>query len=169
MCSVLVVIANVLAHQPFEMPFIQYDHLIQQISSTGAYPAFGDPILPWTAEAGSLRCDAKALHCFDNFLIKICGTIKDQITGHRLVRECLSQLLRYPLTRWVPGYIGVQDAAAVVRDDKEAMQHAKGERWDSEEIHRGDDFAVVVQEDFPLFRRFRVPRSFSHPPQNCSL
>jgi hypothetical protein len=28
---------------------------------------------------------------------------------------------------------------------------------------------VVIQECFPLFRRFRVPRSFSHPPKNCSL
>jgi len=117
---------DVLAHQPFEMPFIPYDHVIQQVSSTVTNPAFGDSILPWTAEAGSLRCDAKALHCFDNFLIKICGPIKDQVTGYRLVRECLSQLLRYPLTRWVPGYIEVQDAASVVRDDKEAIQHAKG-------------------------------------------
>ena len=100
--------------------------MIQQVSSTVTNPAFGDSILPWTAEAGSLRCDAEALHCFDNFLIKIGGTIKDQVTGYRLVRECLSQLLRYPLTRWVPGYIEVQDAASVVRDDKEAIQHTKG-------------------------------------------
>jgi hypothetical protein len=28
----------------------------------------------------------------------------------------------------VPGYIEVQDAAAIVRDDKEAIQHAKGQR-----------------------------------------
>ena len=89
MCSVLVVIADVLAHQPFEMPFIPYDHVIQQVSSTVTNPAFGDSILPWIAEAGSLRCDAKALYCFDNFLIKICGTIKDQVTGYRLVREGL--------------------------------------------------------------------------------
>jgi hypothetical protein len=62
------------------MPFIPYDHLIQQVSSTVANPSFGDSILPWTAEAGSLRCDAEALHCFDNFIVKICGAIKDQVT-----------------------------------------------------------------------------------------
>jgi hypothetical protein len=49
----------------------------------------------------------------------------------------LSQLLRYPLTRWVPGYIEMQDAASVVRDDKETIQHTKGQRRDSEEVHRG--------------------------------
>jgi hypothetical protein len=61
------------------------------------------------------------------------------------------QLLRYPLTRWVPGYIEVQDAAPVARDDKETIQHAKGWRWDSEEIHRGDSFAVIAQEGFHCF------------------
>jgi hypothetical protein len=76
MCSVLVVIADVLAHQPFEMPFIPYDHVIPQVSSTVTNPAFGDFILAWTAKAGSLRCDAKALHRFDNFLIKIVARSK---------------------------------------------------------------------------------------------
>ena len=84
MCPVLVIIADVLAQQPLEMPFIPYDHVIQQVSSTVTNPAFGDSILPWTAEAGSFRCDAEALQCLDNFLIKICGTIKDQVTGYRL-------------------------------------------------------------------------------------
>src|SRR3984957_13121534 len=121
MGSVLVIIVDVLAHQPFEMPFIPNDHVIQQVSSTVTNPAFGDSILPWAAEAGSLRCDAKALHGFDNLPLKICGAIKDQVSGGRLVWKCLSQLLRYPLTRWVPGYIEVQDAAPVVRDDKEAI------------------------------------------------
>ena len=122
-----------------------------------------------SAEAGSFRCDAEALHCLDNFLIKICSTIKDQIIRRRIARKCLSQLLADPLTRRVPGYIDMQDAASVVRDDKEAIKHAKGERWDGEEVHRSDSFAVVVQEDFPLFSRLWVPRSFSHPSQNSSL
>jgi hypothetical protein len=51
----------------------------------------------------------------------------------------------------VPDYIEVQDAAPVVRDDKEAIQHTKGERWDGEEVHRGDGFAVVI----PVWRLHR--------------
>jgi hypothetical protein len=38
-----------------------------------------------------------------------------------------------------------------VRDDKEAIKHAKGDRGNVEEIHRCDHFAMVVQEGFPLF------------------
>jgi hypothetical protein len=38
---------DVLAHQPCEMPFIQYDDVIHQVSSTVNNPALGDSILPW--------------------------------------------------------------------------------------------------------------------------
>jgi len=49
----------------------------------------------------------------------------------------------------------MQYPAPVVRDDKEAIEHVKGQRWDGEEVHGHDGFAVVVQEGFPLFRRSR--------------
>ena len=81
-----------------------------------------------------------------------------------MVRKSLAKLLRHPLTRRVPSYIEMQDAAPVVGDDKEAIEHLKGQRWDGEEVHGDDGFAVVVQEGFPLFRRLRVPRRLSHPP-----
>jgi hypothetical protein len=98
----------------------------------------------WTAEAGSLRCDAEAFYDAYDIHVEVCGTVKDQVTGYRVVRECLSQVLRYPAAYWVPGYIEMQDAASVVRDDKEAIKHAKGYRWNGEEVHRRDGFAVVV-------------------------
>jgi hypothetical protein len=79
MSSDLVVIADVLAHQPFEMPFIPYDHMIKQVSSETVNPALGDSILPWTADSGSLRYDSEGLRCFDNFVVNICDAIKDQV------------------------------------------------------------------------------------------
>jgi hypothetical protein len=62
MCSVLVVIADVLAQQPFEMPFIQYDHVIQQVSSTIANPTFGGSganrdVRPVRVDVGDVRSD----------------------------------------------------------------------------------------------------------------
>jgi hypothetical protein len=59
------------------MPFIQYDHMIQQVSSAVANPAFGDSVLPWTAEAGSFRCDAEALYGTQDIDVEVCGTVKD--------------------------------------------------------------------------------------------
>jgi hypothetical protein len=62
MRSVLAVVANIFAHQPFQVPFIEYDDMIEQIFSTAANPAFGDAVLPWASEAGSFGLDAETLH-----------------------------------------------------------------------------------------------------------
>ena len=52
------VIADVIFHQALEMPFIQNNHMIEQIPTAVADPAFGDAILPWTPKAGSLGLNA---------------------------------------------------------------------------------------------------------------
>jgi hypothetical protein len=93
MCSVHVVIADVFAHQPFEMPFIQCDHVIQQGSSTVTNPAFGDSVLPGTAETGSPRRDAEALYDAYDIVVEVCATVKDEITGYRVVGKGLAKLL----------------------------------------------------------------------------
>ena len=35
------------------MPFMQYDHVIQQVPSATPNPTLGDSVLPWTAKGGS--------------------------------------------------------------------------------------------------------------------
>jgi hypothetical protein len=66
-------------NQPFEMPFVECDYVIQQVSSTIVNPTFGDSVLPWTAEAGSFRCDAEAFYDADDLVVEVCSAIKDQI------------------------------------------------------------------------------------------
>ena len=85
MCSVLVVVADVLVHQPLQVPYVQNDHMIQQVSWAVANPAFGDSVLPWTAEAGSFRCDAEALSGTQDIDVEVCGTVKDKVPGYRVV------------------------------------------------------------------------------------
>jgi hypothetical protein len=52
MRSVIVVMTDVLAHQSFQMPFVQNDDVVEQIASTVANPTLRNTILPGTAEAG---------------------------------------------------------------------------------------------------------------------
>jgi hypothetical protein len=78
---VFVVIADELIHEALKMPFIQNDHMVEKIVPVRANPALGYAILPWTAETGSLRLDAKALYDIDDFSIEIASAIKDQILG----------------------------------------------------------------------------------------
>jgi hypothetical protein len=53
MRSVFVVIADVLAHQSLQMPFVEHDDVVEQIPSTVANPALCNAVLPRTAKAGS--------------------------------------------------------------------------------------------------------------------
>jgi hypothetical protein len=59
MNPVLVVVEHVFRYQPFEMPLIQNDHVVKQVSSTTSNPALGNTVLPWTAKgkAGWLASD----------------------------------------------------------------------------------------------------------------
>jgi hypothetical protein len=67
MRSVVVVVADVLIHEALQMPFIENDHVVEQIPAAVADPALGNAVLPRTAEAGLFRLDAEALHRIDHF------------------------------------------------------------------------------------------------------
>jgi hypothetical protein len=46
MCSIIVVVTDVLVHQPPQMAFIQHDRMVEQISTAACDPALSDAILP---------------------------------------------------------------------------------------------------------------------------
>jgi hypothetical protein len=52
---------------------------------------------------------------------------------------------------------------------KETVQDSKSEAWHDEEIHGGDGFAMILQEDSPALGWFRILRCTSHPTRNGSL
>ncbi len=53
MNPVLVVVEHVFRHQPFEMPLIQDDHVIKQVSPTTSNPALSNTGLPRTAKGSA--------------------------------------------------------------------------------------------------------------------
>jgi hypothetical protein len=53
MRPVLVIIEQVGRHQPFEMPLIQDDFVVQQVASATSHPAFRNTVLPRTAKGCS--------------------------------------------------------------------------------------------------------------------
>jgi hypothetical protein len=67
------------------------------------------------------------------------------------------------------GDVKVQNSSPAVRNDEETVKHAEGERRHSEEVHRGDGFAMVAQKCRPAFGRLRISRSFLHPTQHGFL
>jgi len=51
--TVLVIVAYVLCHEPLQVPFIQDDHMVEQVSPTTPNPALRNAVLPWTAKGGA--------------------------------------------------------------------------------------------------------------------
>src|SRR5690349_17428851 len=50
MRPVLVVVEQVGRHQPFQMPLIPDDHVVQQVAPTTSHPALSNTVLPRTAK-----------------------------------------------------------------------------------------------------------------------
>src|ERR1035437_5687341 len=77
--SVVVIVADILIHKALQMPFVEHDHMVEQIPAAVADKAFCNPVLPRTTETGSLRLDAEDLYRVDDFLIEVCTAIEDQV------------------------------------------------------------------------------------------
>jgi len=169
MLAVCVVVVDVFIHKTFEMPFIENNHMVEQIPATAADPTLGNSVLPGTAETGPLGLDAEALHNLNHLCIELRAAIKDQIAGHGNVRKCLPQLLRYPGTGRMASHVKVQHATAVIRNDEEAVKNAEGQRRHSEEVHRRNRLAMVVPECHPPLCRFGISGSPPHPTQDSAL
>ena len=73
------IVTDVLVHQTSQMAFIQYDYMVEEVSSTTADPMLGNDILPRTSEAGSFGLDPEALHRSGDLCIEIRGAVENQV------------------------------------------------------------------------------------------
>jgi hypothetical protein len=62
--------------------------------------------------------------------------------------------------------LAVQNLTSVVRDDEKAVQNARPERRDGEEVHRRDGLAMVSEERQPLLPRMWISGGSSDPSRN---
>src|ERR1700682_4107765 len=76
MSPILVVVEHVLRHQPFEMPLIQDDHVVKQVSSTTSNPALSNTVLPRTAKGRASWLDSHLPHCRNHVGSKLCVSIE---------------------------------------------------------------------------------------------
>jgi len=146
MGSVLVKVSNILAHQPFEMPSVEHDHVVEEIATAASDEALGDAVLPRALERSPDRFHAKRLCRFDDFGIEGCVAVVDQVFRSRVERERLAQLLRNPGARRMPGDIEVENPSPVVSDNEEAIEHAEGKGRHGEEVHRGNRRVATISE-----------------------
>ena len=101
--------------------------------------------------------------------IKLLIAIKDQVFVRRFKWKCLAQLLDDPTARRMLRDVEVQDAATIVADDEEAVEHSERDRWHREEIHGRNRFPMVAKEGQPALGLVRTSRRPLHPTGDGSL
>ena len=149
MCPVLMVIEQIRRHQPFEMPLIQDDHMVQQIVPAASHPAFSDTVLPRTAKGRASCLASDVRHSRNHIGSKLCVSVEYQESMRLRVGPCFSQLLYDPKSSGISRHLEMQDLSPVMADDEKAVQNTKRERWDGEEVHRSNGLAMVSEERQP--------------------
>jgi len=123
----------------------------QQLPPTAFDPAFRHPVLPRTLERGLDRLNPEGSHGSPNLHSVLSVLVEDQKPWNRAKRKGLAQLLHNPQTRWMLGHVAMQDAPPIMSDHEKAVQHAKPDRGNREEVHRGNHFLMVAQKNQPSF------------------
>jgi hypothetical protein len=61
--SILVVVAHVFCHESPQMPFVEDDYVVKQVSSTTSNPALSDTVLPRTTKGNAGRLGSHLPYC----------------------------------------------------------------------------------------------------------
>src|SRR5258708_16144071 len=131
MRAVLVVVANILREQAFQMAFVNCDDVIQEITPATSYPTLCNSILPRTFKRSADRIHHQGSNCCEDFHSILGITIKDDEPRSGSKWKCFSQLLDDPQACRILGDIEVQHAPTIVTDDEKAIERAEGDRRNS--------------------------------------
>jgi len=76
MSPVLMVVEHIGKHQPFEMPLIQDDHVVQQVASATSHPALRNTVLPRTAKGRASWLASHVPHSRKHLGSKLCVAVE---------------------------------------------------------------------------------------------
>src|SRR5258708_30631613 len=168
MRAVLVVIANILREKTFQVAFVNCNDVIQEITPAAPYPTLCDSILPRTLERGADRTHAQGSNRCGDFQSILGIPIKDDEPRSGSKWKRFSQLLDDPRACRMLCDIEVQDPT-IMTDDEKTIEHAEGDRRNSEEVHRGNRFSMITEKGKPALSPLRISRCPFHPTRDRSL
>jgi hypothetical protein len=79
MCPVFVIVEQVGRHQPFEMPLIQDDHVVQQVAPATSHPALSSTVLPRTAKGCARWLASHFPHSRNHIVPRLCVAVESRI------------------------------------------------------------------------------------------
>src|SRR5664279_6176708 len=113
---------------------IKHDHMILEVATYTANPAFRHSVLPRTSECSPNRLAAHRLHSRHDIGTELRVAIEDQEALRPVaVFPGFAQLQRNPKRIRIASHIVVEDSTTVVADHEKAVQNAEGQCGHSEE------------------------------------
>jgi len=114
MRSVLVIVTYVFSHESFQVSFVQYDHMVQQVSSATPNPTLGDPVLPGTTERSAHGLAAQGLARADHVIPEFRIVVEEEELLRRCIGPSFPHLLHDPQSTRVPCDVEAQNLPPLV-------------------------------------------------------
>ena len=143
--------------------------MVEQLTTAASHPSLRHSVLPGTSDRTTQWHNAHGANCGRHFESILGVVIEHDESGNIGKRESVSELLSRPHAGRMPRHVEVQNPSPIVGNNEEAVQKAKGYRGHGEEIHGGNDFAVVMKKSSPMLRPLCVSRCAFHPPGHSTF
>jgi hypothetical protein len=131
---------------------VQDDHVVQQLAADGADHALDEGVLPRGARCREDLGDAHAFRAPPELVAVNAVAIAKKVARRRVAGESLDDLLRRPGGSGGIGDVKVHDLPAMMQQDHQDVEHAKGRGWHDEEVDRDEVGEVVLEERAPGLR-----------------
>ena len=142
--AILVVITHVVTNQPTEVLFVQRNDVVEDLAAATPHPAFRNPVLPGRPDARALGLQPCRLQESDDVGVELRIAVQDGVPIGAGVGERFAQLLDHPFRRGMASDVKVQNFAAPMFDDEEAVEQLECDRRHRKEVERHDDLAMVL-------------------------
>jgi hypothetical protein len=118
---VIVIVVDIIANKPAEMLFVECDDMIENLAAAASHPAFRNPILPGCLHTCAFRLKTRYLQEGHHIGIEFRVVVEDGITMRNRVGKSFPQLLNNPISGRMTSNIEMQNPAAAMLDDEEAI------------------------------------------------
>jgi len=125
--TIPVIVAKEVSDQSPGMGFVEDDDMVEQVGAQGETEPLADAVLPGRPVRGADGCRTGRFQpCGDAGEFRV--PVVDEVLDGRGVEEDLPELLIHPGGRRIGGDVEVEDAAAIMVDDDEAVKDLEGRR-----------------------------------------
>src|SRR5665648_408421 len=80
--------------------------------------------------------------------------VTNEIAGSLFPAACFRDLICDPFCGWMSCDAKPQYLSSAAPHDQKSIEQAKRDRWNDEQIHRGDAVGMIMKERLPTLRRW---------------